>query len=65
MDFDYDAFYDWCVDKANEGYEVYISEYDIPDDRFEEVWRKEKRCSFSQTKNNKAIEKIYKIKKKK
>lgn len=58
-EFDYESFYDWCVDMKNKGYEVYISEYNIPDDRFEEVWRKEKNCTFSKTKNNKAIEKMF------
>ncbi len=60
--FDYDAFYQWCVDKANEGFEVYVSEYDIPDDRFVEVWQKEKQCSFCRTQNNKTIEKIFTLK---
>lgn len=60
-DFDYDTFYKWCVDKSNDGFNVYISEYDIPDDRFVEVWRKEKNCTFSATQNNKTIEKIYKV----
>lgn len=60
--FDYNTFYQWCVDKTNEGYEVYVSEYNIPDDRFVEVWRKEKRCTLNDKDNNKTIEKIYKVK---
>lgn len=60
--FDYEAFYQWCVDMKNKGYEVYVSEYNIPDNRFTEVWKKEKRTSFNDKKNIKTIEKIYKVK---
>lgn len=60
--FEYEAFYQWCVDMKNKGYDIYVSEYDIPDNRFTEVWRKEKRTSFNDKKNIKTIEKIYKVK---
>lgn len=62
--FNYETFYQWCVDMSNKGYEVFISEYNIPDDRFEEVWCKEKRSAFNDKKSLKTIEKIYTVKKK-
>lgn len=31
-DFDHDKFWDWCRRKSIEGYEIYISEYNAPDD---------------------------------
>lgn len=57
--FDYDYFYDWCIRKKNEGYQIFISEYNMPEDRFECVFEVTKRCSFSQTQNKATIEKIY------
>ena len=31
-EFDHDIFYDWCRERTAEGYTVYISEYQMPDD---------------------------------
>lgn len=45
--FDYERFYAWCIDKAKQGYKVFISEYDMPQDRFAEVWSKETSASFN------------------
>lgn len=61
LSFDYEAFYQWCIDMKSKGYEVYISEYNIPDNRFTEVWRKEKLCKMAKRKAVKKIEKIYKV----
>ena len=36
--FDYDKFYSWCIDRHNEGHQVFISEYDMPSDKFISVW---------------------------
>jgi DNA adenine methylase len=36
--FDYDKFYNWCIDRHNEGHQVFISEYDMPSDKFVSVW---------------------------
>jgi len=38
--FDHEAFYTWAEARAAEGFKVYISEYDMPADRFLCVWRK-------------------------
>ena len=45
--FNYDRFYQWCIDKAKQGYNVFISEYAMPQDRFREIWSKETYASFS------------------
>lgn len=45
--FDYERFYQWCIDKAKQGYYVFISEYNIPQDRFKEVWSKETLANFN------------------
>ena len=38
--FDYEAFYDWCRDRAAEGHTVFVSEYQMPPD-FICLWKKE------------------------
>ena len=35
---DYDAFYAWAVDMANNGHKVYVSEYSIEHPNFVQVW---------------------------
>lgn len=40
-DFDYDKFYQWCVNKKRKGHTVYISEYNMPEDIFKCIWSKE------------------------
>lgn len=63
-DFDYDFFYNWCVEKSNEGHEVYISEYQMPDDRFECIWEKEVNNSLTKnTGGKKGVEKLFSVKK--
>lgn len=34
-------------DKAKQGYNVFISEYNMPQDRFKEIWSKETFANFS------------------
>ena len=50
--FDYERFYQWCIDKAKKGYNVFISEYNMPQDRFKEVWGKETYASFNTIKKD-------------
>jgi DNA adenine methylase len=62
--FDYDKFYEWCVKKTQEGHRVFISEYNMPEDRFECVWQK--KVNSSLTKNTgakKNIEKLWVVRK--
>ena len=61
--FDYDKFYDWCIDKHKEGHKVFISEYDMPEDRFECIWSKEISSSLTKdTGSKKGIEKLFIVK---
>ena len=41
--FNHDEFYDWCIEKAKQGYKVFISEYEMPRDRFKSVFSVAKR----------------------
>ena len=59
-DFNHDEFYNWAREKANQGYKIYISEYQMPDD-FKEVFAVEKIRKFGNTKGIKTIEKIFTI----
>lgn len=61
--FDHERFYDWCVDRSNEGHRVFISEYQMPEDRFECVWSREGIAS-SLTKNTgskQATERLFRV----
>ena len=58
-DFDHDEFWQWCRDKAKEGHQVFISEYNAPDD-FICVWQQELNVSVAKNgKHKKAIEKLF------
>lgn len=57
--FDYERFYSWCEEKGRQGYKVYISEYTMPEDRFECVKEIKSASCFAQTKTSKVIEKIF------
>ena len=55
--FDHSAFYDWA---ASRDFPVFISSYNISDDRFVSVWEKEKRVLLCPTdKTIKGAERIY------
>ena len=56
--FDYDKFYGWCRQKHSEGYRLYISEYQMPDD-FKCVWEKQITCAMNQTTTKKPVEKLF------
>lgn len=44
--FDHDKFWEWCREKCKEGHQVFISEYNAPDD-FVCVWQQEVKSSLS------------------
>ena len=44
--FDHNKFWDWCREKAKQGHQIFISEYNAPDD-FECVWSQEVKSSLS------------------
>ena len=60
--FDYSAFYDWASSQSEP---VFISEYSLPDNRFECIWEQKKRGLMSATANNLCIERIFVPKKQK
>ena len=63
VEFDNDKFEQWCIDKAAEGYEVFVCEYNIENPAFEEVWSKEVINTGGGNKNQKkSIEKLYHVK---
>lgn len=58
-DFNHDEFWQWCRDKTKEGHQVFISEYNAPDD-FICVWHQELNVSVAKDgKHKKAIEKLF------
>lgn len=57
--FNHDEFWEWCRNKSKEGHEIFISEYEAPED-FECVWRKEvKNRLHLQNHNIEVIEKLF------
>ena len=63
VEFDNDKFEQWCIDKAREGYEVFVCEYNIENPAFEEVWEKEVINTGGGNKNQKrSIERLYHVK---
>lgn len=59
-DFDHERFYDWCINRHNEGHRVFISEYYMPEDRFECIWSKEVNSSLTKdTGSKKGVERLF------
>ena len=59
--FNYDNFWNWCRDMSKKGHQVFVSEYNAPDD-FECIWQMEVTNSMNTTKTYKPIEKLFKFK---
>jgi len=58
-EFNHDIFYDWVRAKVKEGHQVFISEYNMPDD-FTCIWRKEVNGNISKdTGKKKSVEKLF------
>ena len=58
IEFDHNEFYDWVREKSNQGYSIFISEYECPDD-FKEILSIDFNCSFSSSGVKKTKEKLY------
>ena len=56
--FNHDKFWQWCRDKVAEGYKVFVSEYNAPDD-FVCVWSKEINSNANAKATSRAIEKLF------
>lgn len=58
--FDYNTFYEWCLKTAKEkNIQLYVSEYNMPEDMFTCVWQKEVTNAMNPTKTKKPIEKLF------
>jgi DNA adenine methylase len=55
---DYDKFYNWCREKKKQWHQIYISEYQMPDD-FICIYEKELTNSLHKTQTKKSIEKLF------
>lgn len=62
INFNYEDFYSWCEKMKNEGHEIYISEYEMPTERFECIWQKEVTNALNPKITKKPIEKLFKVK---
>ena len=58
IDFGYNEFYDWVREKSNQGYSIFISEYECPDD-FKEVLSIDFQSSYSSSGVKKTKERLY------
>ena len=60
--FNYEEFYEWCIKKHNEGHKVFISEYEMPENRFKSIWEKEITPTINNQQPIKKVEKLFIIK---
>ena len=61
--FNYEEFYEWCIKKHNEGHKVFISEYEMPENRFKSIWEKEITINLNNLQQSiKKAEKLFIIK---
>jgi DNA adenine methylase len=56
--FDYDFFYNWCRIKAKQGFNVFISEYEMPAG-FDVVWEKEIKSFMKPSRAVSKIERLF------
>lgn len=62
--FDSDRFWNWCIEKKNEGHHVYVSEYNAPSE-FKCIWQMNKKDGMGTTifnrPQNVKVEKLFKV----
>ena len=58
-DFDHERFYDWCIEKAKQGHNVFISEYQMPEDKFKCIFEKEVTVNLDGASVKKQSEKLF------
>ena len=61
--FDYERFYKWCQEKTSEGYQIFVSSYELPEDLFISVWEKQRHCKATSGSGKHVVEKIYTVRK--
>ena len=57
-DFNHDTFWEWCRNMTRLGHQVFISEYNAPED-FECIWLMEVTNSMNTTKTTRPVEKLF------
>lgn len=57
-EFNYERFYDWCYKLARNNF-VFVSEYNIPDERFMCIWEKEHKTNLALDRQDKTRKIIY------
>lgn len=60
-DFDHDLFYSWCKNMKDLGYDIYISEYSMPDE-FKCVWEKDMKSQLGSNSGFTVTEKLFTLK---
>jgi DNA adenine methylase len=58
--FNHIAFWQWCIEKTNEGHSVFISEYNAPND-FECIWQSELKTNMNAKYETKPLERLFKF----
>ena len=61
--FDYKRFYKWCQEKTAEGYQIFVSSYELPEDLFISVWEKQRHSKATIGSGKHVVEKIYIVRK--
>lgn len=61
--FDYERFYKWCQEKTAEGYQIFVSSYELPENLFISVWEKQRHCKATSGSGKHVVEKIYTVRK--
>lgn len=58
----YDEFYDWCIKMSKDGHLVYISEFSMPEDRFECIWELDTIKSIHHSYRKTNVERLWRVK---
>lgn len=58
-DFDYERFYSWCEEQTKYGNIVLVSEYEMPEDRFDCIWQKQVKTHQNNRNKLERIEKLF------
>jgi len=62
IQFDYDLFYQWCIQKRSEGHQIFISEYEMPS-YFKCIWEKQVRMGMDcKTNGLRRVERLFTLK---
>ena len=60
-DFDYDYFYDFCIKLKENGNFIFISEYNMPSDKFLLIWEKETKTTIDKNAKDRNIKRIERL----